>query len=271
MGKNRTVNTFESVSWKIAHGYGRGLGLEYKPWISGHEFASRGTYVRLKGRTVPRLYCFMSRLEADAFILYDCRQEVTDILEQYYLTLEETLEIADGLRIAHPRSGKYFNAVTTDLLVQKDDKWIARSVKTSRDLENERTLEKLEIERVYFSRRGIDWKIITEKELNRTLVQNLNWLWYGESPDSVISDHQLLLDAEAAFLELYENENLPFPHLVDEIESRFSLAPGSAVCVFKSLIRRGIIQVDLTKPLNMLNPRIPLERSRPYERYRSYC
>lgn len=271
MAKNRTVNTFESVSWKIAHGYGRGLGLEYKPWISGHEFASRGIYVRLKGRTVPRLYCFMSRLEADAFILYDCSQEVTDILEQYYLTLEETLEIADGLRIAHPRSGKYFNAVTTDLLVQKDGQWIARSVKTSRDLENERTLEKLEIERVYFSRRGIDWKIITEKELNRTLVQNLNWLWYGESPDSVIADHQLLLDAEAAFLELYEIENLPFPHLVDEIESRFSLTTGSAVCVFKSLIRRGIIQVDLTKPLNMLNPRIPLERRTSDERYRSYC
>ena len=271
MGKKRSVNTFESVSWKIVHGYGRGLGLEYKPWISGHEFASKGAYIRLTGRTIPRHYCFMSRLEADAFILYDCMPEVTDILEQYYLTLEETLEIADGLRIAHPRSGKYFNAVTTDLLVQKGDTWIARSVKTSRDLEKDRTLEKLEIERVYFSRRGIDWKIITEKELDRSLVQNLNWLWYGESPDAVFSDHQLLRDVETAFLELYEDESLPFPHLLDEIEARFSLAPNSAVCVFKSLIQRGSIQVNLAKPLNMLNPRVPLERSVPDARYRSYC
>lgn len=38
MGKIRSISTFESVSWKIAHGYG----------------------------------CFMSRLEADAFIYYDC-------------------------------------------------------------------------------------------------------------------------------------------------------------------------------------------------------
>ncbi len=271
MGKKRSLNTFESVSWKISHSYGRGTGLNYKPWISGHEFASRGTYVRLLGRTIPRQYCFMSRLEADAFILYDCMPDVTDILEQYYLTLSETVEIADSLRIVHPQSGQYFNAVTTDLLVQKGDTWIARAVKTARDLENDRTLEKLEIEHIYFARRGIDWKIITEKEINRTHVQNLTWLWYGESPDAVFRDHQLLLDAEAVFVQLYESENLPFPQLVDEIEARFSLAPGSAVCVFKSLIRQGILDVDLTKPLNMLNPRCPIERRTPDARYRSYC
>lgn len=271
MGKNRSVNTFESVSWKIAHGYGRGVGLDYIPWISGHEFASRGAFIRLKGRTVPRLYCFMSRLEADAFIYYDCSPDVTDILEQYYLTLEETLEIADELHISHPWSGKYYNAVTTDLLIRKGDSWIARAIKSSRDLENERVLEKLELERVYFSRRGIDWKIVTEKEIDRVLIQNLNWLWYGESPDVVFPDHQLLLNVEAFFVRLYSDENLPFPHLVDEVEAQFSLAPGSAICVFKSLIRQGIIQVDLTKPLNMLNPRQPLERSVPDGRYRSYC
>jgi hypothetical protein len=29
--------------------------------------------------------------------------------------------------------------------------------------------------------------------------------------------------------------------------------------------------VDLEKPLNMLNPHQPLERSAPDDRYRSYC
>lgn len=183
MGKRRSVNTFQSVSWKILQGYGRGKGTNYKPWLSGHEFASSGMYIRLPGRTIPRIYRFMSRLEADVFIIYDCMPEVQDILEQYYLTLDETLEIADLLHIRHPFSGRYYNAVTTDLMILKGDTWIARSVKTSRDLENPRTIEKLEIERTYFKRRGIDWKIITEKQLNRHLVQNLNWLWYGESVD----------------------------------------------------------------------------------------
>ncbi len=271
MGKKRSVNTYKSVSWKISHGFGRGEGLSYKPWLTGHEFASRGRYIRLMGRTVPRLYCFMSALEADAFVIYDSMPDVSDILEQYYDTLEETLEIADLLHVRHPYSGKYFNPVTTDLLVCKGGTWIARSVKSSRDLEDQRTLEKLEIEREYFARSGIDWKIVTEKQLSRDLVQNLTWLWYGESPDSVISDRHRLLEAESVFFQWYEEDLLPFPYLLDRIESCFSLPPGSGICLFKSLLRKGRIRIDLDKPLNLLNPRCPIERRIPDERYHSYC
>ena len=271
MGKKRSANTYKSVSWKITHGYGRGEGLSYKPWLTGHEFASRGRYIRLMGRTIPRLYYFMSGLEADAFVIYDSMPDVSDILEQYYNTLQETLEIADLLHVKHPYSGKYYNPATTDLLIHKGDSWIARSVKPSRDLEDQRTLEKLEIEREYFARRGIDWKIITEKQLSRDLVQNLNWLWYGESPESIIHDPSRLLEAEAVFFQWYMEDVLPFPRLLDQIESYFRLPPGSGLCVFKSLLRKEQIRIDLSKPLNMLNPRCPIERRIPDERYHSYC
>lgn len=271
MSKRRPINTYKSVSRKILEGCGRGEGLSYKSWITGHEFASNGMYIRLMGRTVPRIYRFMSRLEADAFVIYDNMPDISDILEQYYLTLEETLEIADELRIRHPYAGKYYNPVTTDLLIRKGDIWIARAVKSTRDLEKNRVMDKLEIERVYFERRGIDWKIITETELNRDLVQNLNWLWYGESPETVIPDQHLLLKAGIAFRRLYEENILPFPRLLDQIESDFCLLPGAGLCVFKLLIRRGEIQVDLDRPMNMLNPRQPYERRIPDARYHSYC
>ena len=271
MGKNRPINTYKSVSWKIRHGYGRGEGLDYKSWLTGHEFASRGRFIRLTGRTVPRLYRFMSGLEADAFVIYDNMPDVTDILEQYYDTLEETLEIADLLRVRHPFSGKYYNPVTTDLVIQKGNTWLARSVKSSRDLENQRTLEKLEIERVYFERHNIEWKIITEKELNRDLVQNLNWLWYGESSEKLFPNPCLLQESEIVFAQWYEEDILPFPSMLDRIESVFCFPPGSGLCIFKSLLRKGVLQIDLSKPLNMLNPRCPIERRVPDERYRSYC
>ena len=271
MGKNRPVNTYKSVSWKIRHGYGRGEGLDYKSWLTGHEFASRGRFVRLTGRTVPRLYRFMSTLEADAFVIYDNMPDVTDILEQYYDTLEETLEIADQLHVRHPFSGKYYNPVTTDLVVRKGNAWIARSIKSSRDLEDERTLEKLEIERIYFEQHNIEWKIVTEKELNRDLVQNLNSLWYGESPEKLFPDPHLLQNAEDTFLQWYEEDLLPFSALLDRIELLFHLPPGGGISVFKSLLRKGKIRIDLTKPLNMLNPRCPIERRVPDDRYRSYC
>jgi len=271
MGKNRTTNTWKSVTWKIRQGYGRGEGLGYKPWLTGHEFASMGRFIRLTGRTVPRMYRFLSGLEADAFVIYDSMPDVSDILEQYYDTLEETLEISSLLHIKHPFSGKYYNPVTTDLVIRKGNSWIARAVKSTRDLGNPRILEKLEIERIYFERRNVDWKIITEKELNRDLVQNLNWLWYGESPEVLFSDPHLLPEAESLFFRWYSEECLPFPALLDQIESRFCLLPGSGVCVFKSLLRKGRIRIDMNKPINMLNPRCPIERRIPDERYRSYC
>ena len=271
MGKNRTINSWKSVTWKIRQGYGRGEGLSYKSWLTGHEFTSQGRFIRLTGRTVPRLYRFMSGLEADAFVIYDSMPDVSDILEQYYDTLEETLEIADLLHIRHPFSGRYYNPVTTDLLIRKGDSWIARAVKTTRDLEKPRVIEKLEIERVYFERRNIDWKIITEKELNRDLVQNLNWLWNGESPDALFPEPHLLPEAESLFCLWYSDDSLPFPALLEQIESRFHLPPGSGLCVFKSLLRKGRIRIDMSKPLNMLNPRCPVERRIPDERYLSYC
>ena len=102
MGKNRTINTWKSVTWKIRQGYGRGEGLSYKSWLTGHEFASNGRFIRLTGRTVPRMYRFMSGLEADAFVIYDSMPDVSDILEQYYDTLEETLEIVNLLHVRNP-------------------------------------------------------------------------------------------------------------------------------------------------------------------------
>lgn len=273
MGKKRSVNTFSSVSKKILQGYGRGEGMDYKPWLSGHEFASQGMYIRMLGRTVPRIYRFMSRLEADSFTIYDCMPDVQDILEQYYLTLDETLEIASLLHVRHPFSGRYYNPMTTDLLIRKNNEWLARAVKTTRELENHRTLEKLEIERLYFKRRGIDWKIITEKQLNRHLIQNLTWLWYGQSPESAFpdTDRQLLLDAESVFQKLYDKNTLPFPAIIDRIESLYTAPPGFGICLFRSLIQKGIIKLDLSKPINMANPRRPLERNVPDERYHSYC
>lgn len=244
--------------------------MSYKPWLSGHEFASNGMYVRLIGRTVPRIYRFMSRLEADAFIIYDCIPEVQDILEQYYLTLEETLEIADQLRIRHPYSGRYYNPLTTDLLILKDNTWLARAVKTSADLENRRVIEKLEIERIYYQRLGIDWKIITEKQLDRHVIQNLDWLWYSGEPESAFANKQLLEEAESVFHELYMEETIPFPSLIDRIESLYSLAPGSGICIFRSLIRKGVITIDLSQPINMSDPCHPITRRNPDERYHSY-
>ena len=70
--------------------------------------------------------------------------------------------------------------MTTDLLVdfnlggQHLSKAI--SVKYAQDLEDERTIEKLELERRFWEGEGIEWFIFTEHEVPVLFVKNIRWL-----------------------------------------------------------------------------------------------
>jgi hypothetical protein len=58
-------------------------------------------------------------------------------------------------------------------------------VKPAAELDKARVLEKLEIERRYWQEQGIDWGIITEKDIQSVLVRNIAWgpqLWHAFPP-----------------------------------------------------------------------------------------
>lgn len=67
--------------------------------------------------------------------------------------------------------------MTTDFYItlKRDDKkiYLARTVKPSKELEDPRVIEKFEIEREYWLRNGIDWAIVTERELPMVFVKNI--------------------------------------------------------------------------------------------------
>ena len=47
--------------------------------------------------------------------------------------------------------------------------------KYSKDLDDIRTIEKLEIERHYWQSKGIPWQIITEKDILMDIQNNIKW------------------------------------------------------------------------------------------------
>ena len=272
MGKNRTENTLENYQKKLLEGRGTGDGIDYLTWLTGHEFASQGAYVRLMGFTIPRMYVFLSHLESDVFRIYDHMEGVKDIKEQFPLPLMETLSIADWLGIKHPYSGSYFNVVTTDLLILKDGNWIGRAVKSSRDLEKKRVVEKLRIEQEWFRRMGLDWKIVTEKQINRELVKNIRWLYEdGEEITHFIKDPYELERCERAFCDLYLCENMPFPDILEIVEAAFFLEKGGSMAIFKNLVKAKKLPFDMELQFNPKDPRRPLtRRGERYGRYSSY-
>lgn len=122
-------------------------------------------------------------MERNYFYLTEFSDSIVDIREQYpLLPLEETLVISDELGIKHPTNPKTGEPIvmTTDFLltVNKSEGSVelARTIKMKDELLKERVLEKFEIERVYWKKRGVDWGIVTELEIPKTLARNISYI-----------------------------------------------------------------------------------------------
>ena len=114
------------------------------------------------------IHHLLSKLERQYFYVFDYATDVTDIREQFALHLGETQEIAQELGIPHPRQIPTTDpmVMTTDFLLTFDGKRsVAVNLKHAQDLSRRRVIEKLEIERVYWKRHDVTWRVWGENEL----------------------------------------------------------------------------------------------------------
>ena len=152
----------------IKDGRGRGAGADYLPWITVHDFSSRGIVSRVKGIKTQRVHHFLSRNELYYFYLLDWSDSVLDIREQFpLLNVELAVEIAQNAGIKYPYDNisGFPYIMTCDFMITTPQGLKARTIKCSSELSNKRVLEKLEIERRYWDKLNIDWRMITESEI----------------------------------------------------------------------------------------------------------
>lgn len=128
-----------------------------------------------------RLIYLMSDLEKKVYYTLRSRPDIVEIFEQYpLLPLSETEELCIKYGIRHPRKqgSKYNNTMSTDFLIlQKDEdgnvKFVACAVKPSSKLKNKRVKEKIFIEEKYWERCGIEFGVMTEKDVDSVYVKNV--------------------------------------------------------------------------------------------------
>jgi len=160
----------------LREGRGRGDGPGYTPWIRIQDFASKGVVSRVKGRKTGRIHHLMSNNELAYFYLLDWSDYVLDIREQYpLLDLDCAINVAAQAGINYPtdRVSGYPYVMTCDFLITTVQGFRARTVKLSSELTNPRTIEKLEIERRYWNCQGVEWKLITENEIDYRKAKNI--------------------------------------------------------------------------------------------------
>lgn len=256
MVKRNKEWTERKIEKYIKEGRGQGELSNYKPWLTIQNVSSRGNSNRLKGWKTNRGHEFLSNLEEKYFFTQEWREEVIDIREQFPLNRELTHKISEEKGINHPICTKTQTLVvlTTDffLTIQSGDKikYITRTVKPSNELEDRRTIEKFEVERDYWARKGISWGIVTEKDIPIALSENISWVYehyYLEGIENVT-----LVKVFLKFLMNFQQADKNLISLCNEFDEKYNLDVGTSINYFKHLVARKVISVDMIE--KKLNP-----------------
>jgi hypothetical protein len=248
-----------NIKKHLEKGYGRGELKDYKPWIKVNHFSSQGRSHRPLGLKTGRVHHLFSDLEVHLFNILDFSDKVFDIKEQYPLldldttSIEETKRIATLLGIKHPQHQGSNIVMTTDFLItlKKDKKIIARTVKPYSQL-SKRTLEKFEIERSYWNCLGIEWAIITDKELSNSVVTS-NLVDLKESYTFVLHENfevSFLIEFFDLFTKIqlnYLQDTLIYCAL--ELDQLLKLQYGTSLRIIKYLMAIKAIRFDISLPI----------------------
>ena len=213
MAKSNYLLTEKQIIKRIKEGRGSGRVSNYKPWLYVNEVPSEGRSQRVYSHLTGRIHHVLSDLEFAVFLLLDYNTAVTDIREQFPLNRDDTLHISKDGQLWHPSQGGVNLVMSSDFLVNstsKDQPKFAIQAKYSEALKDPRTIEKLEIERRYWQLKKVPFFLVTEKEIDKVVVSNIEWL-YGVKGyfDEIITDELLQLFGNMkAYFSRYPNRKV---------------------------------------------------------------
>lgn len=270
MAKHRRTWNERKYDRYIKDGRGQGTLSAYKPWITINDFASQGNVSRVHGMTTGRIHHLLSNHELRYFYLLDWSEEVCDIREQYPLIeLDTVIEIAEKAGIRYPFDGTsgFPYVLTSDFLITTRTGEVARTIKAKKELEKSRVREKLEIERRYWTQKGVDWKIVTEDQINHQKARSIEWLLQAAYWELGLKDEGTRNEGLSYFEDMYVSSDYTVAELILMVEDEFDLQPGSGINLYKYLVLTKRIDFPMDSHVNTFASRITTDQTedRAYE------
>src|SRR6267142_358108 len=232
----------------------RARGLQYVPFLRRQTARVNSNKSEMLGWKVKRNHHFLSEMEAQFFYLAEFAPNVIEVREQFALDPSETWEIEEASGIQHPKiPGKDDYAIrTTDFLltVSRGGRTFERAiaVKPSVHLADKRVIEKLEIERLYWKRRGVQWSIATEKEIDPVLADNIKAIhpcYHLDHAGLSLAGVRRVLNL---LLPLVLREERFLSVLTNYCESQLQQEPGTSLRIVRHLLATRQWTIDFTKP-----------------------
>lgn len=247
----------------LEEGRGQGIGKDYKPWLTIQDFPSMGRVSRIYSNKTQRIHQFFSDNETRMFYLLHWEDEVTDIREHYpLLDIGQVIEDKRGLdleKFVDKETGTPYVFSTTFLITVKNrrnkESYIARSVKSSIELEKKHIIEKFELERRYWESKDIDWGIVTQKDIPVIKAKNIEWVYSAleDSEERGISNKTKAdLSQELAHILMDSSDTVR--RITSNLDDEFQLEKGTGLYLFKYLIATKSIQVDMEKKIDINVP-----------------
>ncbi|MGK7391498.1 MAG: TnsA endonuclease N-terminal domain-containing protein [Candidatus Cyclobacteriaceae bacterium M2_1C_046] len=241
---------------KLKQNRGKGYGKNYRPWYEVGEnipmipgTKRRGNGHRIKGLKTDRVHHLLSNGERFLFVLFDLKPEITDIREQYpILEIEIAKNISNDLGIKYP-SYTQNHILTSDFLLDfKNGKQQIVTFKPIANI-NKRQLELFQIERAYWESKGIEWNLITDREIpkNEIFIKNQLDIYHAAVQ---YNEKDLLFEEVKGFyyfiLEYHKkHKSLGIIDFCDLADSQNQFESGVSLRVLKLLIAKRILGFNI--------------------------
>jgi len=123
---------------------------------------------------------------------------------------------------------------------------LAIAVKYAEDLNDIRTVEKLQIEKVFWEQQGYEWKLFTEQEITSAIKENLEWLHAAHQNSNDLYTELSLSDIQLVYQRLAASEKR-LSTVCSALDDEYSCEPGFHIGVTRKAIAANLIDVPLGK------------------------
>lgn len=218
-------------------------------------FSSKGRVTRVFGHKTKRIHHLQSDNQLRVFFALEWLDKVTNIEENVELKdLMITLNSIEDLRLdkfMNQKTGELYKLHTNFLVTIKSDNvfnQIAISVKSISELERKIVIEKMEIERRYWECKKVPFYLITEREIDKKFVKNIEWVRETLNIDSI---NEKALFSEQLYYFLRENSEELVEEALKKFDFEMNLLEGTALFLFRYLIAKREIEIDMYKTIDL--------------------
>ncbi len=265
MGRGIPKWTEKKIATRMRAGFGQGELATYKPWQSVRDFSSQGTTTRIFSSKLGRAVTVFSNVERNAFFVAEFNSRFVDYWEQAAMPRDETSDIATALGVAHPVYPQTSIPIVMTLdgiLSLRTPYGVERKVidcKSSSELTNGRTQQKLAINREYARRHGYEYLLYTELSTPQAVAHNLQWIRMsvarsGDRPTQLsapdIQRTRLLQAIRKVAASKGSRETLR--EFLGKFDSAWHLPAGAALRMLRELMWTHDVEFDLSTPFQRL-------------------